>query len=191
MPQSELLKFVRQLLESLSIEYMLTGSIVSSAQGEPRMTHDIDILVRLDSTTATRLAAAFDQAGYYVSEAAAEAAVQRRGMFNVLQTSTGQKVDFYVLPYDDYEQVRFARRKELLVDGEAVFATTAEDTILSKLRWAKLCGGSERQMGDARRVYEVQTQHLDREYLATWVERLELLEFWNALIASARPIDPT
>lgn len=190
MPQSELLKFVRQLLESLGIEYMLTGSMVSSAQGQPRMTYDIDVMVLLDQPTATRLTDAFDAAGFYVSAPAVGAAVARRGMFNVLQTSTGQKIDFYVLPEDDYEQTRFARRVPLVVDGEKVFASTAEDTILSKLRWAKLSGGSERQMRDACYVYELQAHTLDRDYLAGWIGRLGLNELWDAMIATARPIDP-
>lgn len=190
MPQSELLKFVRQLLESLGVEYMLTGSMVSSAQGQPRMTYDIDFMVRLDQPAAARLSEAFDAAGFYVSAPAVSAAVARRGMFNVLQTSTGQKVDFYVLPEDDYEQTRFARRTPLVVDGDEVFATTTEDTIISKLRWAKLSGGSERQMRDACHVYELQAQALDRDYMAQWVERLGLNELWEAMIAMARPIDP-
>lgn len=190
MPQSELLKFVRQLLESLGIEYMLTGSMVSSAQGEPRMTHDIDILVRLDRAQAAKLSIEFDRAGFYISDAAVHAAVAQHGMFNVLQTATGQKIDFYMLPEDEYEQTRFARRTTVVVAGEDVFATTAEDTILSKLRWAKLSGGSERQMGDARRVYEVQAPQLDRAYLEAWIQRLDLGELWNELLTSARPIDP-
>jgi hypothetical protein len=189
-PQSELLKFVRQLLESLGIEYMLTGSLASSAQGDPRMTHDIDLMVKLDAPSAERLTAAFLADDYYVSDVAVKAAVGRRGMFNVLKTSTGQKIDFYVLPDEEYEQIRFARRVPLSVSGEEVFATTAEDTIVSKLRWAKLCGGSERQMQDALRVFEMQAATLDRAYIDLWIERLELKPLWDELLAAAKPIKP-
>ena len=40
MSQQELLRRVVKELEELDVEYMLTGSLVSSLQGEPRATHD-------------------------------------------------------------------------------------------------------------------------------------------------------
>jgi predicted nucleotidyltransferase len=45
MSQSELLKKVVKTLEGAGIEYMATGSVASSMQGEPRSTHDIDLVV--------------------------------------------------------------------------------------------------------------------------------------------------
>jgi len=45
MSQQELLKKIIQALDQAEIPYMITGSIVSSLQGEPRSTHDIDILI--------------------------------------------------------------------------------------------------------------------------------------------------
>ncbi|MBD3672180.1 MAG: hypothetical protein HUJ26_01525 [Planctomycetaceae bacterium] len=42
MSQSELLKVVVETLQKLEVPYMITGSLASSAQGEPRSTHDID-----------------------------------------------------------------------------------------------------------------------------------------------------
>lgn len=190
MSQSELLKFVVQLLESLGIEYMLTGSVVSSAQGEPRMTHDIDVMLRVDLSAAQRLASQFSAAGFYVSDAAVRDAVAKQRMFNVLQTSSGQKIDFYVLPHEEYEHARFARRTSINIDGVDASATTIEDTILSKLRWAKLSGHSERQIGDALRVYELHSQQLDRDYLRTWIDRLELDSLWQELLSRARPLGP-
>jgi predicted nucleotidyltransferase len=45
MSQQELLRKVIEALGDARIEYMLTGSVVSSLQGEPRSTHDIDMVV--------------------------------------------------------------------------------------------------------------------------------------------------
>ncbi len=44
MSQQELLINAVRALENAHIDYMLTGSVVSSLQGEPRSTHDIDKL---------------------------------------------------------------------------------------------------------------------------------------------------
>jgi hypothetical protein len=67
--------------------------------------------------------------------------------------------------------------------------STPENTILSKLRWANLSGGSEKQFTDAVRVYEVQHGKLDLDYLKNWVNQLQLNELWNGLITEARPIE--
>lgn len=65
MSQQELLKKVIHVLEESAIEYMVTGSLVSSIQGEPRSTHDIDIIIAIDKLKAKELIAAFPQPDYY------------------------------------------------------------------------------------------------------------------------------
>ena len=45
MSQQELLKRVVQILTGSGIDYMVTGSVASSLQGEPRSTHDIDLVI--------------------------------------------------------------------------------------------------------------------------------------------------
>ncbi|MCH8296023.1 hypothetical protein IH992_33510 [Candidatus Poribacteria bacterium] len=59
--------------------------------------------------------------------------------------------------------------------------STPEDTILAKLRWAQLSGGSERQFGDALRVYEVQFEKLDGDYLDNWTKVLNIESIWKRL----------
>lgn len=63
-----------------------------------------------------------------------------------------------------------------------------EDTILMKLRWARLSGGSKKQFTDALRVYEVQYQKLDILYLERWASLLNITELWMKLKNEAEPI---
>ena len=72
MSQQELLKRIVQILDSLQIEYMVTGSVTSSLQGEPRSTHDLDLVVDLTEGAADRLRAAFLPSDFYVSDQAIE-----------------------------------------------------------------------------------------------------------------------
>ena len=51
MLQPKLLKTVLSFLDENHIDYMVTGSLVSSIQGEPRATHDVDILVNITVST--------------------------------------------------------------------------------------------------------------------------------------------
>jgi hypothetical protein len=68
MSQQELLNRVVQALTDAGVEYMVTGSVVSSLQGEPRATHDIDILIALSAATAAKLIAAFPPPEFYLNE---------------------------------------------------------------------------------------------------------------------------
>jgi hypothetical protein len=72
-----------------------------------------------------------------------------------------------------------------MVLGVPAFVSSPEDTILAKLRWARLSGGSEKQYGDALRVFEVQRPRLDLPYLDEWVRALDLAELWRRLLSEA------
>ena len=66
----------------------------------------------------------------------------------------GDKVDFWLLTTDAFDQTRFARRTVEDFEGIPLQVSRPEDTILMKLNWAQLSGGSEKQFVDALRVYE-------------------------------------
>jgi hypothetical protein len=152
---------------------MLTGSLVSSIQGEPRATHDIDIVVFATPTHIEAFLAEFSPEDYYYDLDSARNATATKGMFNILATS-GDKVDIWTLTTSEFDQTRFSRRQSLELFGIPVWVSSPEDTILMKLLWAKQSGGSEKQIFDASRVYELQADALNLEYLNLWIDRLGL-----------------
>jgi hypothetical protein len=188
MSQQELLAEVVATLTVLGIDYMLTGSVASSIHGEPRASHDIDLVILMPPEMTSALVAVFPPPRYYLSEAAVTAALRLRSTFNLLRTDTGDKVDFWILTDEPFDRSRFARKRVETVLGTAVPVSTPEDTILAKLRWAKLSGGSERQFIDALRVFEVQAGLLDVAYLDRWIEQLDLEDLWQRLRVEARPV---
>lgn len=188
MSQQELLKTVTDVLGHLRVSYMVTGSVVSSLQGEPRSTHDIDLVVALLPSAAARLAEAFPTPAYYIDVQSIRAAIRDGGMFNLLHVPSGDKVDFWLLTDEPYDRERFARRyEESTAWGLRMFVTTPEDTIVMKLRWGQMSGGSEKQFTDALRVFEIQQNVLDRTYIEKWVSQLGLTPLWNRLLAEAGP----
>lgn len=189
MPQQQLLKRVVDVLESARIEYMVTGSLVSSYQGAPRATHDIDLVVAISSADLPLLIAAFPAPDYYVDERAATSAIAARGQFNLLDIVGGDKVDFWLLTDSPFDRSRFGRRVFEDLGGLTVPISTPEDTILQKLKWA-IEGGtvSERQFSDALRVFELQAPLLDRVYLAEWATALGVADLWSRLEATAKPL---
>ncbi len=188
MPQQELLKKVIQILNQAKIQYMVTGSIASSLYGEPRSTHDIDIVVDIHKTDVRELVTAFPPSDFYLDEDSILEAINKQGMFNLIDINTGGKIDFWILTGEDFDLSRFSRKISEKLFGIEIQVTTPEDTILAKLRWAKLSGGSEKQFTDALRVYEVQYENLDIPYLEHWVEKLDIKELWEKLRDMAQPL---
>ena len=172
MSQQELLKRVVQVLDDLGIEYMLSGSIVSSLQGEPRATHDIDVVVALERSHVKVLPKAFPPPEYYLREDSILNALKTEGMFNLVAVKTGDKVDFWVRTDQPFDISRFARKYVEKVMGMEIAVSSPEDTILMKLSWAHESGGSEKHFTDALRVYEVQYGQLDIDYLEEWASKL-------------------
>lgn len=182
MSEQSLLIRVVAALASAGVDYMLSGSLASSLQGEPRATHDIDLVVALRPADIPVVAAALSGPSVYLDERAMEEAVRRRSMFNLIDSASGDKVDFWLLTDDPFDRERFARRIEVEALGLRLRVSSPEDTILMKLRWAAQAGGSEKQVGDAAGVYEFQGDVLDEAYLERWARALEV----TALLAEVR-----
>lgn len=182
MSQVELLSAITTVLADLDIGHMLVGSHASSFYGEARSTHDIDLVIDLNTDKISELVSRFEPPRYYFSEAA----LREGRMANLIDTHTGDKVDCFILDDDPVNRLAFARRSTRTILGIDVSLATAEDTILSKLRWNRLAGGSERQQSDVREILRTQKGRLDLAYLHRQAEALGLAE---VLTDYARDVD--
>lgn len=185
MSQPELLKKVVATLEAIGVPYMVTGSLASSLQGQPRSTHDIDLVVAVTRAAASALAAAFPAPDYYLDAEAIASAIAEGSMFNLIDIQEGDRVDFWVLTGDPFDQTRFSRRRTEAFHGMRLHVSSPEDTILMKLKWAALSGGSEKQFNDALHVYEIQYGSLDLEYLESWAVSLDVEALWQRVKTDA------
>lgn len=184
MTQEEVISRVVDLLVQLGIPYMVAGSFASNLHGVPRMTQDADLVIDADEATVVGLTHALE-AEFYVSEDAAREAVRLRRMFNLIHLDTGFKIDLVIKKGRPFSAEELRRREPGPLAGRQVDFATAEDTILTKLEWAKL-GDSERQYGDAVGIMQVQGPRLDWTYLERWAASLELSD----LLARARRGEP-
>jgi hypothetical protein len=170
--QQALLTRIVEALDGAGIPYMLTGSFASSLQGEPRASHDIDIVIDITPEDVARVAQALSAPGIYLDVHAVSDATRRRTMFNLIDPVSGDKADFWLLTDEPYDRARFARRMRIEALGLALSVSAPEDTILMKLRWSAQAGGSQKQVNDALGVYGFQGDALDEVYLDKWAESL-------------------
>jgi len=171
----DLLGHVASILDGLAIPYALGGSLASSLFGEPRSTADVDIAVRLNADRSNDLLASFDTEFYVPTEAAHEA-VTAHSSFNVLDTTSGLKVDLFVLGDGALDTMQIERRIEVAITGidRPIWVTSPEVQVLRKLDWFVREGGtSDRQWRDVISILRITTD-LDRTFLAEAARTLGL-----------------
>ena len=188
MSQQELLRAVVRVLDDIGVEYMVTGSVASSLHGEPRATHDIDLVVAMSHAAVKPLTEAFPPPDFYLDDQAMHSAVDAGSMFNLIVISDGDKVNFWMLTDEPFDRSRFSRKHREEVFGMSLQVPSPEDTILAKLKWAKAAGGSEKQLLDALRVFELQSAVIDRAYLDRWVAELSVDGLWQRILREAKPL---
>ncbi len=168
------------VLERLDLRYFVTGSMAAIYYGEPRYTRDIDLVVDLPERLAKVFCAAFPAPEFYVEIEAVRDAIRRRSQFNIVETSTGLKIDV-MLPDGEFDQTRLARaiRAHPKPEIEASFITP-EDLILKKLDFYRE-GESDKHLRDIGGILDVSGAKLDYDYLNERAERLELSDLWRAV----------
>jgi len=171
---------IRRLNRS-GIAYLLTGAMASNYWGIPRTTHDLDFVVQLPVESIPKLLHEFGD-DFYLDEQAVRAALAPPYQFNAIDKRSAFKIDFWTLRSDRFEMSMFERRLTVNLLGEHTWIATAEDVILSKLRWDSLTP-SERQVGDAAGVVAVQSDSLDSAYLRKWADELGLREKLDNLLS--------
>lgn len=152
-PQSveEVALLVIEVLEALSIPYVIGGSIASVLQGVPRSTIDADLVADIQPEQISPFVHAL-KIEFYVDPLSIIDAIQRRGSFNLIHFGTSFKVDIFLPKRRPFDRMQLERRERevLIADPErTAWIASAEDTILAKLEWFRLGGEtSDRQWRD-------------------------------------------
>jgi hypothetical protein len=181
------LKKIVDVLDSAAIPYMVVGSVASGLHGYERSTRDIDIVISASAEQIQVLLSSFPAPDYYADMHGALDALRSHSMFNVLDLNEGWKIDFIFVKPGSFDALQFRRRIQAELGGMKVFVGTAEDTVIAKLRWAKM-GQSARQIQDVAGVLRVRRGKLDSDYVLKWVHELDLQAEWEAAKALAEAL---
>lgn len=169
-------------LERSGVPYMITGSIASSYHGEPRATHDVDIVIDPTDAQLSELVSEFEAGGYYVDRRAAKAALVDRAQFNAIAPNAS-KVDFVIRRDRPFSRTEFGRRERADLLGTTGYVATAEDLVIAKLEWAA-ASGSDRQLRDVASIVAID-QDLDIAYVDGWADALGVADLWESVKADA------
>lgn len=175
-------------LEALGVAYMVTGSVASMVYGEPRLSHDVDLVLELeDDRAAAALVAAFPLEEFYCAPLEVvrlEARRSSRGHFNIIHHATGFKADVYLAGRDPLHRSALKERRAVDLAGSRLHLAPPEYVIVRKLEYYRE-GGSAKHLEDIRGILRVSGDAIDHDALALAVEARGLEAPWAALRGDA------
>jgi len=155
-------------LQAAQIPYMVVGSLSVNLYAPPRSTQDGDILVHVDPGGLQALRPKLGPPLRWEPQLSFETVTS--SMRQVLELPpTGYKIELFFLSSDPHDQERFARRVRVPVLGRDMYVATAEDVVITKLRWSHL-GRRTKDVDDVRNVLAVQGDALDWDYVHRWCD---------------------
>jgi hypothetical protein len=191
---------ILQTLEAIGAPYMIIGAFAATQYGSTRVTYDIDIVVDLDEPHIQALVAAYPLPRYYADPEQMRDSIRMGMMFNIIDTSRGEKADLVPLTMASryYEAFQRRVRQTIEVSGTEpfeVWCARSEDVIVGKLMaWAE--GRSRKHETD---IYEMMVFHylgadpalsatFDEGYVDNQARTLgeDVAELWETIKDAAR-----
>lgn len=169
---------VTGFLEEAKIEFLIGGSLASSAWGQERTTHDADIAVLLSESKFEALEQLV-RWPYVMDSATIRSSLSNLHEFDagqILHGETLDKIDLFLMSDNEYSRSQLQNRRYIdVVSGHPLPFASPEDTVITKLRWFLLGNRvSDRQWNDIVQVLEIQEGLLDEAYIDRWCEHFNL-----------------
>jgi len=199
-PDLSLFLDILKTLEKIGAPYMIIGAFAGIVYGVNRVTYDIDMVVDLSPEHIDALCTAYPLPRYYADPEMIRNSIDMGIMFNIIDSSLGEKADLTPLtPTSNYRDA-FKRRVRQMVEIPGaepfeVWCARAEDVILGKLMaWAE--GRSRKHETD---IFDMMVFHYsgaDPDLSASFDELLidlgaarlgvEPLELWQRIKLAAQ-----
>ncbi len=145
-----------------NIAFLVVGSYSTNVYGIPRSTKDADIVIDLSGKSLLSLNQHLPKSLRLDPQMRFESATgTTRNVITV--DGSAFSIELFRLSTDAHDQERFRRRLEIEVEGRLVSIPTAEDVIVTKLRWAHRLA-RRKDVDDIRNVLAVGQGRFDWDY---------------------------
>ena len=184
MPEPNLFKIFTNPLNAFDIKYIVTGAVAGIIYGEPRITHDIDLVVALNKENVGKIMEAFSAPEFYCPPEEVlliEAGRPLRGHFNIIHNKTGFKADMYLIGRDELHIWAMSHCRQIKMEGEMLWVGPPEYVILRKLEYYRE-GGSEKHVKDILSMLEVSHDIIDRLEIEKWISKMGIQKEWETIL---------
>ncbi len=180
MQDPDLIELFVRPLNDFGARYLVSGSVAAMLYGEPRVTHDIDLVVFLRTDQIQELAKIYPPPEFYLppTDVILGEAAHDRGSFNIIHVDSGLKADFYLAGRDEFHAWAFRNGKQYSVGQILIRLAPPEYVIVRKLEYYRE-GGSEKHLRDIRSMLAVSGDQLDQLELNDWIQRQKVQEQWR------------
>ncbi|NUM88684.1 MAG: hypothetical protein HUU37_05730 [Bdellovibrionales bacterium] len=189
MQSPDLLSVFLVPLEKGGIPYFVTGSIASIFYGEPRLTHDIDVVIHLSHGHLLGFPALFPGEHFYCPpEDVIQIENKRRpfGHFNLIHHESGFKADIYPDAGDELHQWAFQNRRRVDLGTFSFWLAPPEYVVIRKLEYFRE-GGAEKHLEDIRKMMPQLDGDINRPFLESQIKARDLARYWDRVKNEAAP----
>jgi hypothetical protein len=172
---------LHQGFTALGLPYFVGGSVAAMVFGEPRLTNDIDLVVKAEPADAPRIFAQFPHGPFYcpqVSVLVEELGKRRGGQFNVLDIQTAMKADVYVAGDDPLIAYGFEHAAPHAVGAHRLNVAPPTYVIAMKLRFWGI-SHQEKHLRDIRNLLGLAPSLIDHAEVERWAARDGVLDAWR------------
>lgn len=169
MTTAEIVTTVLRALEETGLPYMVVGSFSTNYYGIVRSTQDLDLIVELCGDSLAELAKHLGPEFWIDPQTSFETATfSIRNIITVKESPF--KVELFHRKEDEHDQERFRRRVRAVLKEGPAYLPTAEDVIITKLRWL-LQLNRDKDRADVKGVIGQQYKALDWSYIESWCDK--------------------
>jgi hypothetical protein len=166
MNAEELMLAAASALERSGIPSMLVGAFSASYHGIARSTQDVDFVVQVEELPVSLLAATLGP-DFRIDPQLRLESFTFGQYYKIDRLDSTFVIELFLLKDDPHSQASFTRRIRVRYGGSEVYVSTAEDLIVTKLRWSQ-GGRRSKDIVDARNVLAVKWGLLDMGYIRRW-----------------------
>ena len=181
MPEPDLFQIFVNRLNGISIRYMVTGAVASIMYGEPRLTHDTDLVIELQKEDAEKIVEVFPLGEFYCPPSEIiklEIGRPFHGHFNLIHHESGFKADVYLSGRDDLHCWAMSQRKRIDMGDYYIWFAPPEYVIVRKLQYFRE-GGSEKHLKDIDGMIALSSDKIDFSMLNEKVQAYGLRQEWE------------
>lgn len=158
----EITTLVVAALGRSGVPHVMVGSFARNFHAFPRSTKDADIVLAVDPAGLNRFEA---ELGSEFSLDPQTTFETNTGTFRhvLIHKDTEFKTELFLLSRDPFDMERFQRRQVIQFNGHETCVLTAEDVVVTKLRWLR-----PKDVQDIHDVIAVKRAALDWNYIHRW-----------------------
>ncbi|MBF0314775.1 MAG: hypothetical protein HQK52_15245 [Oligoflexia bacterium] len=176
MQQHNLFAIFVDRLNSAQIHYVVTGSVAAIAYGEPRVTHDIDLVVDCDQAQVQKIVEAFPIEEFYcppMETLIIEIKRKERGHFNLIHLDTGFKADIYLVGDQDFLVWALDNAQTIDFLNSKMKVAPVEYVIVKKLEYYRE-GRSQKHLSDIKNMLNISQEEIDFTKLQYFISQFGL-----------------